>query len=507
MPENNYDIFIIGGGINGCGIARDAVGRGYSVCLCEAHDLGSGTSSASTKLIHGGLRYLEHYEFRLVRESLMEREVIWKMAPHIVRPLRFILPHHKGLRPKWILRLGLFFYDHMGGRKLLPPTTTINLMDDETGRPLKPEFKSAFEYSDCWVNDSRLVVLNAIDAQNRGAKVLTRTKVLSAKKTDNHWQIICEDGLNGKQQQISAKLIVNAAGPWVDEILRNVFGMKDVQNVRLVRGSHIVIRKKFSHEKCYLFQYSDGRIVFAIPYESETTLIGTTDIEHNQLDERPQITPEEIDYLCQVASDYFAEPVSTNDVVWSYSGVRPLYNDGASAAQEATRDYVLVKEDNADMPPLLNIFGGKITTYRKLAEAMMEEISSVIGKRGLPWTKNTHLPGGNFATDGVETQIETLKLSYPFLKTVYLSRLVRTYGTKSVQLLAGVGDVQDLGKHFGADLFQKEVEYLINNEWACDAQDVLFRRTKLGIKFSEKQKVDLMKFVKKYLLNKSVRTK
>ncbi len=507
MSECDYDIFIIGGGINGCGIARDAVGRGYSVCLCEAGDLGGGTSSASTKLIHGGLRYLEHYEFRLVREALMEREVIWKMAPHIVKPLRFILPHHSGLRPKWLLRLGLFFYDHLGGRKLLPASSSVDLTQDETGKPLKSEFRSAFEYSDCWADDSRLVLLNALDARDRGADILTRTKVLSAEKTDNHWRIICENTLSGKKSQFTAKLIVNATGPWVDEVLRNVFGISTASNVRLVRGSHIVIRKKFQHEKCYIFQYSDGRIVFAIPYEEDYTLIGTTDAEHGTMDEPVKITAAEIGYLCRVASDYFTETVSQKDIVWTYSGVRPLYDDGASAAKEATRDYVLVKENggekDGDFPPLVNIFGGKITTFRKLSEAMLVEIGSMIGKRGKPWTENTHLPGGDFATDGMETEIGKLENTFDFLDTTYLSRLVRTYGTRANRILADVKEISDLGENFGDRLYQKEVEYLIKHEWALSMEDVLFRRTKLGIKFGGNQKKRLAQFVSDFLAVKT----
>ncbi len=507
MSECDHDIFIIGGGINGCGIARDAVGRGYSVCLCEAGDLGGGTSSASTKLIHGGLRYLEHYEFRLVREALMEREVIWKMAPHIVKPLRFILPHHSGLRPKWLLRLGLFFYDHLGGRKLLPASSSVDLTQDETGKPLKSKFRSAFEYSDCWVDDSRLVLLNALDARDRGADILTRTKVLSAEKTDNHWRIICENTQSGKKSQFTAKLIVNATGPWVDEVLRSIFGISAASNVRLVRGSHIVIRKKFQHEKCYIFQYSDGRIVFAIPYEEDYTLIGTTDAEHGTMDEPVKITTAEIDYLCRVASDYFTETVSQKDIVWTYSGVRPLYDDGASAAKEATRDYVLVKENggekDGDIPPLINIFGGKITTFRKLSEAMLVEIGSMIGKRGKPWTGDTHLPGGDFATDGMETEIGKLENTFDFLDTAYLSRLVRTYGTRTNRILADVKNITDLGENFGYRLYQKEVEYLIKHEWALSMEDILFRRTKLGIKFSGNQKKKLAQFVSDFLAVKT----
>lgn len=491
QADNHYNILIIGGGINGCGIARDAVGRGYSVCLCDGNDLAGGTSSASTKLIHGGLRYLEHYEFRLVRESLMEREVIWKMAPHIVKPLRFILPHHKGLRPKWLLRLGLFFYDYIGGRKLLPASTSVDLRSDEVGKPLKPEFETAFEYSDCWVDDSRLVIMNAMDAAERGADIRTRTKVVSARYEDGKWQITIEKTGKSKQKKITADLIINAAGPWVDEVLRTVFGMNSVDNVRLVRGSHIVIKKKFEHDKCYIFQNADDRIVFAIPYEDEYTLIGTTDVEHSQEDGKPEISAEETKYLCQLASDYFKEPVLESDIVWTYSGVRPLYNDGASAAQEATRDYVLVKDENQ---PLINIFGGKITTYRKLAESMMVDVASVIKERGAPWTKETHLPGGDCAVNSLEQEAAKLKSKYPFLESKHVARLVRTYGTRAASMLGEASDIADLGTCFGGDLYQLEVEYLKTHEWARSAEDVLFRRTKLGIKFTKKQAAKLAKF-------------
>lgn len=493
---NHFDIFIIGGGINGCGIARDAVGRGYSVCLCDSSDLGSGTSSASTKLIHGGLRYLEYYEFRLVREALMEREIIWKMAPHIVEPLRFVLPHHTGLRPKWLLRLGLFFYDYMGGRSLLPASTTLNLRKDQTGACLKPEFKTAFEYSDCRVDDARLVILNAMDAASRGADIRPHTKVLKAQAHGEKWRITLENSLTGDNQEITADLVVNAAGPWVDEVLRNVFGMNDVHNVRLVRGSHIVIKKKFQHDKCYIFQNADDRIVFAIPYKNDYTLIGTTDAEHDLLDGRPQISPEETDYLCEMASNYFVEAVTPQDIVWTYSGVRSLYDDGASAAQEATRDYVLVKEDIKGAP-LINIFGGKITTFRKLAESMLEEIEDCLGERNSPWTKDTHLPGGDFPIDGVQNEIEKLKSQFSFIEDDHATRLILSYGTYAKDILQDATQISDLGLYFGADLYQKEVEYLQANEWVFSAEDILYRRTKLGIAFTKKQTEKLSDFINK----------
>ena len=489
--ERTYDVFIIGGGINGCGIARDAAGRGYTVGLCEAGDLGSGTSSASTKLIHGGLRYLEHYEFRLVREALKEREVIWQMAPHIVRPMRFILPHHSGMRPWWMLRIGLFLYDHLGGRKRLPGTTTIDLQQGEAGQPLKPEFRSGFEYSDCWVEDSRLVILNAMDAAERGAEIATRTRVVSATGEQDRWRLTLEDQRTGEQRAVTSRIVINAAGPWVDMVLRSVFGMNDAQNVRLVRGSHIVVRQKFAHDKCYIFQNADNRIIFAIPYEKNYTLIGTTDAEQEAIDGPIEITPEEIDYLCAAASEYFNEPVLTEHVVWTYAGVRPLYDDGATAAQEATRDYVIKAERSESGAPLINIFGGKITTYRKLAEAMLEEIGDRIGERGKPWTKTSTLPGGEFPVDGLEKEVADLLERHPFLDAPHAERLIRFYGRRSAEILKDVDDAEALGSRFGSDLHQREVDYLMQHEWAETAEDILFRRTKIGIELDESQTAKL----------------
>ena len=363
------DIFVIGGGINGCGIARDAAGRGFSVFVAEMNDLASGTSSGSTKLIHGGLRYLEHYEFRLVREALMEREVLWRNAPHIIWPMRFVLPYFKGgPRPAWMLRLGLFLYDHIGGRKLLPATRTLDMRSDPSGRPLKPLFTKAFEYSDGWVMDSRLVALNARDAAERGAIVRTRTKVIEARRNAKHWAVEIEDMATGARETVNAKLLVNAAGPWVDHVLAETVGQNDVHNVRLVQGSHIVVPRKFDDPRAYFFQNKDGRIIFAIPYEDDFTLIGTTDRDYEGELSDARISDAEINYLCSAASEYFAEPIRPEEIVWTYSAVRPLFDDGASKAQEATRDYVL-KADAASGAPLINSFGGKITTYRRLAES------------------------------------------------------------------------------------------------------------------------------------------
>lgn len=484
--KQQYDVFIVGGGINGVGIARDAVGRGYSVGLAEMNDLASGTSSWSTKLIHGGLRYLEHYEFRLVREALMERETLWAMAPHIIWPMRFVLPHHKETRPAWLIRLGLFLYDNIGGRKKLPGTKTLNLNQDPAGKPLKPHFKKAFEYSDCWVNDARLVVLNARDAADRGADINTGTKVVALTRANGHWNIDLENKFTGATQQVTARCVINAAGPWIDHVLTGALGQNDAHNVRLVQGSHIVIKKKFDDPRAYFFQNNDGRIFFAIPYEQEFTLIGTTDRDYDGDPKSVAITDEETDYLLKAATEYFSEPIHRDDIVWTYSGVRPLYDDGASKAQEATRDYVLKSEGAENEPKLINIFGGKITTYRRLAESMLEKIGDAIGTKGKPWTQNTTLPGGDFEVTSFESELAQLQTDYSFLEPDHAWRLFRLYGTKSRNILGEATKLDDLGQNFGADLTAAEVRYLINNEWARNSQDVLWRRTKRGLVIQDK---------------------
>lgn len=496
-----HDVFVIGGGINGCGIARDAAGRGYSVYLAEMNDLASGTSSASTKLIHGGLRYLEFYEFRLVRESLMEREVLWRMAPHIIHPMRFVLPYAKdGPRPAWLVRLGLFLYDHIGGRKLLPATRTLDLRKDPAGKPLKPIFSHAFEYSDGWVNDARLVVLNARDAADRGATIRTRARVTEARREASFWRISVQDMLSGAVEEVRARLLVNAAGPWVDHVLADVVGRNDVHNVRLVQGSHIVVRAKFDDPRAYFFQNKDGRIIFAIPYEDEFTLIGTTDRDFPGDPHEAKISDAEAAYLCEAASEYFAVPVEREDIVWTYSGVRPLYDDGASKAQEATRDYVL-KADEAPGTegggaPAINIFGGKITTYRRLSEHMLEKIEHFLGAKGKPWTAGAQLPGGEFPATGFDAQVKKLKAAYPFLEMHLAHRLTRLYGTRATVLLGLAKSHADLGRKFGRDFYEAEVRYLIDHEWALTAEDVLWRRTKRGLTLSAEEAVALGQYMK-----------
>ncbi|MBE7733962.1 glycerol-3-phosphate dehydrogenase [Devosia faecipullorum] len=483
------DIFVIGGGINGASVARDAVGRGYSVALAEMNDLASGTSSAATKLIHGGLRYLEHYEFRLVHEALAEREVLWSAAPHVIWPLRFVLPHHKGLRPAAVLRAGLALYDHMGGRRLLPATKTLDLTRDEAGKPLKPGYRLAFEYSDCWVNDARFVVLNARDAADRGASIHVRTKVVSARREDGGWTIEL-DGEGGKQV-LRARMLINAAGPWVDEVINGVLGHKEAHHVRLVQGSHIVVNKLYDHDRCYFFQNSDGRIFFAIPYEDDFTLIGTTDRDYHGDPRDVKITAEETDYLLAAANEYFAKQVTHADIVWTYSGVRPLFDDGASAAQEATRDYVLKLEGDAQTGAVINVFGGKLTTSRRLAESVLEKIEAVLGGKGPAWTKNSTLPGGDFGVKSFEAELRRLGMDYPAMGAGLLRRLLRLYGTRARVILGGAKSQADLGTHFGADLYGAEVDYLLAQEWARSAEDILWRRTKLGLRVTPEDVVRL----------------
>jgi glycerol-3-phosphate dehydrogenase len=475
-PAEPYDLAVIGGGINGAGIARDAVGRGLSVVLFEKGDLGGGTSANSTKLIHGGLRYLEHYAFRLVREALMEREILLGIAPHIIWPLRFVLPHHRRLRPAWLLRLGLFLYDHLGGRKTLPATKRIDLTSSPYGAPLSPGHRIGFEYSDCWVEDSRLVLLNAKDAAERGATILPRMAVSTARREGALWRITAE-GHDG-QAEFHARALVNAAGPWVGAVQGLVMGSNQPARLRLVKGSHIVLPRLYDHDRAYIFQNADGRIIFAIPYERDFTLIGTTDEDHADPDEAPQISEGEITYLCAAASGYFRAPVKREDIVWTYSGLRPLYDDGASKAQEATRDYVLKLDASAGQAPLLTIFGGKITTYRKLAEAALAELRLKPEKAG--WTARAALPGGDFASDGFAALLAEFQRDFPQLPGSLCTRLLRAYGTRAWRIFT---PGQDPGPPIGADLHEAELDYLRREEWAATPEDVLWRRSKLGLGF------------------------
>lgn len=486
-----YDVAVIGGGVNGCGIARDAAGRGARVLLLEAKDLASGTSSASSKLIHGGLRYLEHYEFALVRESLSEREALWAIAPHIIWPMRFVLPHVKGLRPRWLLRLGLFLYDHLGARKRLPATQSVQLSQHPAGAPLKPEFTNGFIYSDCWVDDARLVVLNARDAANHGTEVVTHCPVTRLERKDSIWHIAAGERI------FHARAIVNAAGPSVLQVLSHSPDKADYA-MRLVRGSHIVVPKLFDHPYPYFFQLPDGRIFFAIPYEHDFTLIGTTDADHKSGLDHIEASREEIAYLCEGASYFFRTPVRPEDVVWSYSGVRPLVDDGSGKPEAATRGYRLDLSEVEDGAPILNIFGGKITTYRHLAE----EAVDLLGTRlPLPanrhWTAAKPLPGGDFDVDATAAERQKLADRYPFLEPDWADRLFKNYGLDSYAILGDAKSITDCGQHFGHGLTEREVDHLIRNEWAHDAQDILWRRTKLGLRMTQEEQLQLENHLRK----------
>jgi glycerol-3-phosphate dehydrogenase len=485
-----FDLAVIGGGINGCGIARAAALRGHQVFLCEQDDLASGTSSASTKLIHGGLRYLEHYEFRLVREALQEREVLWRMAPHIISPLRFVLPHHAGLRPAWFLRLGLFLYDHIGGRSLLPGTSTLNLRQHAAGAPLRAEYTQGFEYSDCWVDDARLVVLVAMDAAAQGAKIRTRTRCVGAVRDGAAWKVTVENRRNGGRETLRARTLMNASGPWVADVLTGTLGAELPARIRLVQGSHIVVRKLFDHDRCYIFQHADGRIIFAIPYERDFTLIGTTDREVDGDPAAIAASDEEIAYLCDTVGAYFNSPVTPADVVWSYAGVRPLYDDGSSAAQEVTRDYVLSLDAPLGCPPLLSVFGGKITTFRRLADAALGRLEPHLG-RGHKAASSSPLPGGDFAVDGRAALASSLRETYPWLAPHHAERLARSYGTIAAMILNGARSDADLGRRFGSDLTEREVAYLMEHEWAETAADVVWRRSKLGLRLTAVETANL----------------
>ncbi|HTP83784.1 MAG TPA: glycerol-3-phosphate dehydrogenase [Alphaproteobacteria bacterium] len=484
-PDVVFDLAVIGGGVNGCGIARAAALRGHKVYLCEQDDLASATSSASTKLIHGGLRYLEHREFRLVRESLREREVLWRMAPHLIRPMRFVLPHHPGMRPAWLLRLGLFLYDHLGGRERLPGTRKLRLRKEPAGVPLQDRYALGFEYSDCCVDDARLVIALAQDARQRGAVIRTRVRAASAKRENGAWSLTVEDRHSGDRAVVRAKVLVNAAGPWVASVLADRLGLSVPAHVRLVQGSHIVTRRLFDHAASYIFQNADGRIVFAIPFERDFTLLGTTDRDYEGDPASPAATDAEVAYLCKTASTYFTRTVTPADVVWTYAGVRPLHDDGAASAQAVTRDYLLALDGPPDAPVLLSVFGGKITTFRRLADAALARISPFLppATAGAPGTDSA-LPGGDLPVDGVAALAAEVQARHPYIAPEHVQRLVHLYGSRVWTLLRGVRAASDLGRMFGADLSESEVAYLMAEEWAETAADVVWRRTKLGLRMT-----------------------
>jgi len=474
----DVDLLVVGGGINGTGIARDAAGRGLSVLLVEQDDLASHTSSASTKLIHGGLRYLEYGEFRLVREALIERERLLAIAPHIIWPLAFVLPQAQSPRPAWMVRLGLFLYDHLGGRKRLPATRTIHLARDPRGAGLKPGPDRAFVYADCWVEDSRLVVLNALDAAERGADIRTGTRLIAATRDGGAWQARIADAQG--ERTVAARALVNAAGPWVAEVLATLPGTHHDRGVRLIKGSHIVLPRLYDGDHAFMLQNPDRRVVFAIPYERDFTLVGTTDEPWHGAPGPATIDPAETAYLCDTVNRYFARTVAPSDVAWSYSGIRPLYDDHAASASAVTRDYVLDLDDEDGAAPLLSVFGGKITTYRKLAEHALAKLSPVLPAGG-NWTAGTPLPGGDMPGADFDAFLAGLIAARPGLPPALLHRLARAYGTRTSAVIGDARSIADLGRCFGGDLFAAEVEYLVAHEWARTAEDILYRRSKLGL--------------------------
>ncbi|VXB90793.1 glycerol-3-phosphate dehydrogenase [Massilia sp. 9I] len=479
------DVLVVGGGINGAGIARDLAGRGLKVILCDKDDLGAHTSSSSSKLIHGGLRYLEHREFGLVRKALLEREILLCSAPHIMHPLRFVMPHDSAQRPAWLIRAGLFLYDRLAPRSFLPASRAVELSGHRAGAALKPSFTRGFVYSDGWVDDARLVVLNALDAHERGATVLTHTACTEVERHLDHWMARLEHG--EQQWRVKARCLVNAAGPWAARLARAATGSAPKRRLRLVKGSHIVVPRLFEHKYAYIFQHPDGRIVFAMPYEDAFTLIGTTDVEFHEDPDQVAITGSETAYLCELANRYFRRQIAPNDVVWSYSGVRPLLEDDAASASAATRDYLL-GHDSAGAP-LLSVFGGKITTYRRLAEEAADWIGSALGRPQPAWTARAVLPGGNLfgslpdsrAVLEFDRWVAALERRHPWLPPALLLRWARAYGTRVETLLGGATGVFDLGEEVAPGLYAAELRYLMRHEWATCAEDVLWRRSKLGL--------------------------
>ncbi|QIG47639.1 glycerol-3-phosphate dehydrogenase [Nordella sp. HKS 07] len=474
------DLLVIGGGINGAGIARDAAGRGLKVLLCEKDDLAQGTSSRSGKYIHGGLRYLEYYEFRLVREALTEREVLLKAAPHIIWPMRLVLPHSPEQRPAWLIRLGLFLYDHLGKRETLPGCRRIDLVRDPEGAIMRGEFKTGFEYSDCWVDDARLVVLNAIDARDRGATILTRMAAVSARREKGLWQVDLK-GVEGARR-VEARVLVNAAGPWVQEVLGQVSGVNSTRRIRLVKGSHIVVPKFWDGPHAYLFQNDDKRVIFVNPYQDNLCLIGTTDIPYEGRPEDVAIDEREIDYLLAVVNRYSKRELKRSDIIQGFSGVRPLYDDNAANPSAVTRDYVFDIDGGEGQAPLLSVFGGKITTYRKLAEHALQKLSSHFPKMSGDWTGSAHLPGGDLnGAASFAAFVDQLGTRHGWLSAPLARHYARLYGSMAHGLLDGTTSMNDLGRHFGGLLYEREIAYLREAEWAQTAEDILERRTKHGL--------------------------
>ncbi|HEX4408093.1 MAG TPA: glycerol-3-phosphate dehydrogenase [Xanthobacteraceae bacterium] len=487
----DFDLAVIGGGINGTGIARDAAGRGLRVVLIEQNDLASGTSSASSKLIHGGLRYLEHYEFRLVRAALREREVLLRAAPHLIRPLRFVLPINEARRSPALIRLGLALYDWISPRRILPGTREVDLVTDDAGHALKSRFHYAFEYSDCFADDARLVVLNAVDAAERGAVIRTRTRCVRAERSEE-WRLILN--ARGQRDVVTARILVNAAGAWSESFAEGALRIPPRHLLRLDKGSHIVVRRLYDHDRAYILQAADSRVVFAIPFQQDFTLIGTTDEPFAGDPSLVLPSGEEIGYLCGVTNEYFRTEISAADVVWAYAGVRSLYDDGARKAQDIGRDYVLKLDERFGEAPMLTVYGGKVTTYRRLAEDALTKLAHFFPQTR-PWTAGQSLPGGDFVFDGIDTLVEQIRRGWPFLSLDHAHRLVRAYGTRAERVLGAAKSPDDLGETLGADLTTAEVRYLMSKEWAQTVDDVLWRRSKLGLRFTNEQKAALETFM------------
>ena len=494
--EGTVDLLVVGGGINGCGIACDAAGRGLKVALLEQNDLASATSSASSKLIHGGLRYLEYYQFRLVREALAEREVMLEKAAHIIRPMRFVLPQTNQTRPAWMIRLGLFLYDHLARHPKLPNSVGVDLSSHSWGAPLKASVTRGFAYSDCWVDDARLVVLNALQAAEKGAAIVPRTRFLEASREGGLWQARLKDRRTGRESPLRARALVNAAGPWVEEVLNVRLGLGGKRKVRLIKGSHIVVPKIYDGNHAYILQQPDRRVVFALPYEGDFTLIGTTEVPWaGSPEEEPSATAEEISYLCDAVNGFLEKSVSPDDVIWTYSGLRPLFDDEQGSPSAVTRDYVLDLDDGAGKAPLLSVFGGKITIYRHLAERALEKLRPFLPGMGAPWTAEAPLPGGNLPDGGFDAFAAAMASRYSGLDPAFVAALCRRHGSRVTDLLADAKSLIDLGPYFGGGLFRLEVDYLIKNEWAETAEDILWRRTKTGLHMKPEERAAVERYM------------
>lgn len=494
-PESSHDLLVIGGGINGTGIARDAAGRGLRVLLVEKDDLAAATSAWSSKLIHGGLRYLEHFEFRLVAEALAEREVLLTMAPHLVAPLAFVMPHVPGLRPRWMIRIGLFLYDHLGRRTRLPGSRAVDLRGPPYNSGLRASFTNGFIYSDCRVDDARLVVANALGARDHDAEVLTRTECTSARRVADGWRVALRT-IDGRERIVRARALVNAAGPWVKEVLNRRLGQPSSDNVKLVQGSHLVVPRLYEGEHAFILQNDDGRVIFMIPYEADYTLIGTTDVALDQNPAVPHASADEIDYLCKAVNRYILQPIAPGDVIWTYAGVRPLYDDGTAEPSAVSRDYTLRLDAETGAAPVLSVFGGKITIYRKLAEHVLERLAPWFPGMKSAWTDRAPLPGGDLRGADFQQFAENIWLrDFPWIPARVGYALARRHGANAYSVLSGATSLADLGQHFGAGIYAREVDYMIEREWAMDGEDILYRRTKAGLHLSPTQRTELARYV------------